>query len=136
MSAAEDISLIGVYDAGVPNLERVVLRANSDVSLSSYCIIVAFKPSMGGVNFPLRDHFFWLGNTSVAAGDWIFVYTAPGAAQMNPLPNSSDRLLSLYWGKPQTIFQDRNLTAGLVRVETARFPLEAPQLPRPTLGDV
>lgn len=135
MSAADEIRVVGVFDAGVPNLERVVLQANTSVELASYCVIVAFKAPLGGPNIPLRDHFFWLGSTTLEAGDWIFLYTAPGTAQLNPLPNAPERLLSLYWHKPQTIFQDRNLTAGLIRVETARFPLDAPQLPRPVLGN-
>lgn len=135
MSFAEEISIIGVYDAGVPNMERVVLRANVDLNLSAYCVIAAVKAHLDTTNIPLRDHFFWLGNLTLKAGDWIFVYTAPGTAQLTPLPNAPESLLSLYWGKPQTIFQDRNLTPGLIKVEYATFPLEAPQLPRPTLGD-
>ncbi|WP_313418225.1 hypothetical protein [Stenotrophomonas sp.] len=135
MSSAEEITIVGVYDAGVPNLERIVLRANVNVSLSSFCVIAAVKAQLGMTNIPLRDHFFWLGNVTLKAGDWIFVYTAPGSAQLNPLPNAPESLLSLYWGKPQTIFQDRNLTPGLIKVESATFPFEAPQLPRPTLGD-
>ncbi|WP_117310252.1 hypothetical protein [Stenotrophomonas sp. G4] len=135
MSGFDDISIVGVYDAGVPNLERVVLRANSTVNLASYCLIVAFKAQLNGANIPLRDHFLWLGNTMLNAGDWIFVYTAPGTAQLTPIHTATESLLSLYWGKPQTIFQDRNLTAGLIKIEGATFPKEAPQLPRPTLGD-
>ncbi|WP_159095339.1 MULTISPECIES: hypothetical protein [unclassified Stenotrophomonas maltophilia group] len=132
MSGFDDLSMIGVFDAGVPNLERVVLRANSGVNLASYALIVALKPQLNGANLPLRDHFFWLGNTILDSGDWIFVYTAPGTAQLTPIHTTTESLLSLYWGKTQTIFQDRNLTPGLVKIEGAAFPLEAPQLPRPT----
>lgn len=130
MNLIEEINLVGIFDAGIPNAERVVLQANAQVDLGTYCIIVAFKQGLGLGNLPLRDHFFWLGNMTLNPGDWVFLYTSPGTAQSHPLPNGPGRLVSMYWGKPQTIFQDKNLTAGLISVETARFPVELPQAPQ------
>ncbi|GEM_PF-2263609 len=132
MNATEEITLVGIFDAGIPNLERVVLQAKAEVDLGAYCVIVALKQALGLGNLPLRDHFFWLGNLTLNAGDWIFLYTCPGTAQSNPMPDRLGKLISMYWGKPQTIFQDRNLTAGLIRVESAKFPAELPQLPQIT----
>ncbi|MFK3845348.1 hypothetical protein [Stenotrophomonas sp. NPDC078853] len=119
----DEIKMLGVYDPGVPNLERVVLRVQRDVALSSYCIITAVKADIGGGHIPMNDHFLWLGNSKLQQGDWIFVYTGPGSAQQNPLPETPHKLLSLYWGKPTTIFPDgTTLVPGLISVETARFP--------------
>jgi len=34
--------MFGVYDPGTPNLERVVLRANLEVDLSSYFLVTGW----------------------------------------------------------------------------------------------
>ena len=128
---SDGLSVVGIFDAGVANLERIVLRADQPVNLASYLLLIALRGEAGGGSLPLRDNMLWLGNTSIEAGDWVYVYTAPGVAQTSTLPNNTDKVISLYWGKSQTIFQAAHLTAALVKIEHVQYPAFSSQL---TLG--
>ncbi len=124
---SDDLSVVGIYDAGVANLERIVLRADQKVDLAGYLLLIALRGQAGGGSIPLRDNMLWLGNTSIDAGDWVYVYTAPGVAQTSTLPNNPNKVVSLYWGKNQTIFQGAHLTAALVKIEHVRYPAYSSQ---------
>jgi len=125
---SDDLSVVGIFDSGVANLERVVLRANGHVELASYLLLVALRGQAGAGSIPLRDNVLWLGNSSVEDGDWVYVYTGPGVAQSNDLPNNPNKVVSLYWGKNQTIFQATHLTAALVKIEHVQYPAYSSQL--------
>lgn len=123
----EELNFVGIHDAGVPNLERVVLQANRSASLANYMIVAALRGN-GQSAIPLPDNALWLGNLTVSAGDWIYIYTSPGQAQITPLPNSMIKMVSLYWGKNQTIFQGAHLTAALVQISKVQHPASVPHL--------
>lgn len=124
---SDDLSVIGIYDAGVANLERIVLRADKPVDLAGYLLLIALRGQAGGGSIPLRDNMLWLGNTSIDAGDWVYVYTGPGVAQTTALPNNPNKVVSLYWGKNQTIFQATHLTAALIKIEHVQYPAYSSQ---------
>lgn len=127
-SFTDELSLVGIYDSGVANLERIVLRANIPVNLAGYLILIALRGQTGGGSIPLRDNVLWLGNTTIEHGDWVYVYTGPGNAQTNTLPNNSTKIVSLYWGKEKTIFQGMHLTAALVKIDQVQYPAYSSQL--------
>lgn len=127
----DELSVLGIYDAGVANLERIVLRANQPVDLTYYLLVIAMKAQGDTGALPLKDNMLWLGNTNLNTGDWVYVYTAPGVAQTSELPNNSNKVVSLYWGKNQTIFQAMHLTAALVKIDQIQYPAYSSQL---TLG--
>lgn len=118
----EELSVVGIYDSGVANLERVVLRSNIHVDLAGYLLVVALRGQLGGGAIPLTDNAMWLGNYTLSPGDWAYVYTGPGQAQTNPLPNNPNKVVCLYWGKIQTMFQATHLTAALVKVDRVQYP--------------
>lgn len=124
---SDGLSVVGIFDAGVANLERIVLRAEQPVDLAGYLILLALRGQSGGGSLPLRDNMLWLGNTSIDVGDWVYVYTGPGEAQTSVLPNNPNRVVSMYWGKNQTIFQGTHLTAALVKIEHVQYPAYSSQ---------
>lgn len=125
-----ELNFLGIHDAGVPNLERIVLHANSSVELANYMVVAALRGN-GQSAIPLPDNSLWLGNVKVSKGDWIYIYTSPGNGQVTNLPSSSVRMVSLYWGKSHTMFQAPHLTAALVNISKVQYPTFMPHL---TLG--
>jgi hypothetical protein len=128
-SYIEELKIIGVYDHGVPNMERIVLMANETIDLGNYGLMIGLRASEGQA-FPLRDNFLWFGNGWIQKGDWLFVYTAPGVPQMTELPNQTEKLYSIHWGKDKTIFQKKELTPLLIRMDAVQVPAAANTLPR------
>jgi hypothetical protein len=95
-----DLSIVGVYDAGVPNAERVYLRAHFDVSLAEYFLMTGYAAG-AGFAVPLTD-VFWLGPAAVTANTWLVIYTGPG--QDHFTAHQGDPLMVRHWGKPTTLF--------------------------------
>lgn len=130
----EELKIVGVFDHGVPNLERVVLLANEAVDLGNYGLMLGIRAQEGQA-FPLRDNFLWFGNGWVQKGDWLFVYTAPGEPRTTDLPNNQEKLYSIHWGKEQTVFQHRELIPLLVRMDAVQVPVGLAALPPPPRKD-
>src|SRR6266849_3128233 len=64
------LQMIGVVHAGVPNHERVVLRANYPLDLSAYFLVLGWRITDDRA-WPLNADSFWFGKTTVAAGHWV-----------------------------------------------------------------
>ena len=125
--AIEELNVVGVYDPGIPNLERIVLFVNEQIDMGSYGLMLGVRGS-GGVALPIRDNLLWLGNGWVSKGDWIFIYTAPGDSKTTPLPNNDEKLYSVHWGKKQTVFQNRDIVPILFRMDAVQIPTSMPAL--------
>ena len=52
-----ELRILGVYDRGIPNKERIVLEALDSINLAQYGLLLAFQvPGYPAV--PYQDHFF------------------------------------------------------------------------------
>ena len=118
-----ELSIVGVFDRGVPNQERIVIRVNEPVNLGQYGIMIGIR-AWSGFGIPIRDNFLWFGDGIVNRGDWIFIYTGPGKAQTTPLPNTQERLFSIHWGRQNTFLNSNDLVPILFRVDAVQVPLE------------
>lgn len=118
--------VLGVQDAGIPNSERIAIRADALVDLSRFGILLVWR--MGNSGIPIRDSFFWFGSGLVMQGDWVFVYTAPGSPNRTTIPNTPNSVYSVHWGRTSTIFQDRNIGPALIRMDSVQFPFEVPSM--------
>lgn len=123
-----ELKIVGVFDHGIPNMERVVLIANETVDLGNYGLILGIRGQEGQA-FPLRDNFLWFGNGWIQKGDWLFVYTARGEPRMTELPNQREKLYSIHWGKDQTVFQHKELIPLLIRMDALQVPVGSNALP-------
>ena len=127
MLAIEELVVLGVYDPGVPNLERVVIQARQSVDLGSFGLMIGVRASNGAA-FPLRDNVLWFGHGFIHVGDWLFVYTAPGEGRVTDLPNNEEKLFSIHWGKKATIFNNHDLVPILFRMDAVQIPENLPAL--------
>jgi len=116
-----ELVVVDVLDRGVPNQERVLLRVNEQVNLGLYGLLIGL-PVGGGFAFPIRDNFFWFGDGLVNAGDFIFVYTGPGEARANKLPNTEENVYSIHWGRKETVFANETLIPILFRFDGVNMP--------------
>lgn len=114
----DELALWGVYDRGVPNNERVVIRVAEHVDMASYALVTGTHSLSGnGGVIPLANNFFWFGNGVLKPGDWIFVYSSPGAARVVDHEGTDDKMYVLHWGKTQTIFHVPTIVPILFRMD-------------------
>lgn len=127
----EELSLWGVYDRGIPNLERVVIRVQAPVDMASYGLMVGAASGTGGV-LPVRDQFLWFGNGVLNTGDWIFVYTSPGTPRKVPVSSGSgEEMFILNWQRTQTIFHVPTYVPLLIRMDAFQMAPPPPPVPLP-----
>ncbi len=124
-----EIEMVGVFDRGVPNEERIVLRVVETSNLGCYGLMIGVRLADGSA-FPIRDNLFWFGDAGMSVGDWLFVYTGPGQATVSELPNTQERLYSVHWGRRETILADPNIVPILFRTDAVVLPVRLAALPQ------
>lgn len=126
-----EIKIIGVYDRGIPNQERIVLYAEETVNLGQYGLMIGIR-AQGNTAFPIRDNLFWFGDAIITKGDWIFVYTGPGTPTGTNLPNTQQHAYTIHWGRSTTILASNEVVPILFRVDAVHIPLGPAMLPNPS----
>ena len=129
LASITELSVIGVYDRGVANLERIVIQANQAVNLGQFGIMLGYRTADGLAN-PYNDHLFWFGDGILQQGDWIFVYSGQGEPKASEVPGQNQKIYTVHWGKGTTIFAHSEITPILFRadaVQLATPPLNLPQ---------
>ncbi|MGS1121755.1 hypothetical protein [Rhodanobacter sp. UC4436_H3] len=126
----EELQLFGVYDHGIPNLERIVIRVLQEVNLGDYGLMLGIRGHNGSA-IPIRDNMLWFGHGSVQPGDWLFIYTAIGETKVTDVPNTGERIISLHWARPITVFNGPEFLPILFRFDGIQLPPAPPALPGP-----
>jgi hypothetical protein len=135
LPAIPELQLVGVYDRGKANLERIALRAHATIDVVQYALLagtVAITPEARFI-YPARDLLFYFGAGVVKAGEWILVYTGPGEGLTTTMTNTDETVYVVHWGRPNTIFADSRISAALVRldaIEVVPPPINEPQQPQ------
>ena len=128
VGAITEMTVIGAYDRGVPNQERIVLRANGAVSLGQFALFLGIRQESGFVT-PIRDNFYWFGDGILSKGDWIFLYTGPGEGRSNVAPNTTEKLYTVHWNRSHTILNSHEIVPVLMRIDAIQVPVERLPLP-------
>jgi len=123
----EELSVVGTYDRGVANQERIVLLVNTTINLGQYGIMLGIK-DQSGMARPIRDNLFWFGDGIVNKGDWLFLYTGPGEPRFSTIPNNQEKIFTLHWGRNVTILGDGIIVPILFKVESVQIPTSEPNL--------
>lgn len=111
-----ELSIVGTFERGVPNKERIVLRATQEVDAGSFGIFLGLRTATG-MALPLRDRFLWLGDALLNEGDWIFIFTSKGEPRVTEAQGSQARIFSAYWGSPITMLQNPDIVPILMRFD-------------------
>ena len=123
-----ELVVVGVYDRGKPNLERIILRANELINVGQFGLMLGIGQQEGAA-IPIRDNLYWFGDGYVTTGDWVFVYTGPGENRIDDVPGSTEKIYSLHWGRPQTILTHSGIVPILFRVDGVNIPSQIAALP-------
>jgi hypothetical protein len=113
-----ELEIVGVYDRGVANLERVAFRVKQGIDTTPFGVLAGLYQTDGTrtAAVPINDHFFWFGNAWVSRGEWILLYTGPGTARKTTLLGSKTTAYVCHWNKPTTIFANSSIVPVLVRI--------------------
>ena len=115
--------LLGVYDAGVPNQERIAIRARGYAELGRFFIGVGMRQPSPNLH-PINDNTLWMGYGFVAPGDWIYVYTGTGTPRADSIPNQGNTIYTIHWGRTNVLFKSPELIPFIYRVDLVRLPNE------------
>jgi len=128
-----ELRMYGVYDSGVANLERIVIRVLEQVNLGDFGLMLGIR-GHDGTGIPIRDNLLWFGHATVQPNDWLFVYTGAGATTVTQVPNTTEQIISLHWARPATIFNGPEFLPILFRFDGVQLPPTPPSLPGPQSG--
>lgn len=119
-----------VYDRGVPNQERILIRPTQAVNMGQYGIMLGVKDSQTIESaLPVNDCLFWFGDGIVEPQSWIFIYTGPGTGRKTEMQNKEPAYV-LHWGRTHTVFANSLVVPILFRVDAVylgRTPANLPQ---------
>ena len=124
------IQLMGVYDRGVPNSERIVVHATEPTQMGEYGLLVGIQQEPN-VATPIPDVFFWFGTGIVKANSYLLVYTGSGEGLVTTLQGSGDPAYIVHWGRRSTLFADSRVVPILIHIDgvgVGRSPENMPQL--------
>jgi hypothetical protein len=110
-----EFSIVGVYDPGAANRERIILRPTQRLNLAEFAICISHVHADGSVT-PIPDLFLWLGDFWIAPPCWVVIFTGPGAFRQTTDTPSGELVFELHWGRANTIFNGGNLAVSLVRL--------------------
>jgi len=125
-----ELTIAKVFDRGVPNKECIAISVNAPLNTSQYGILLGAASYDGNTTVPIKDNFFWFGEGSLNAGDWIFIYTGSGTSSSGPSLDGLSKLYTLYWGRPMTILYDSNVVPVLFRMDSVQFIPSIKALPQ------
>lgn len=123
---------VSVHDRGIPNLERIVLQAQTSVQMEAYCLLLGVRDPTTGLYQPLNDRFFWFGTGVICASERILVYTGPGTARKTNLQDSEDVAYVVYWGQETTLLAEPSISPLLMKLGSMNIA-DPPQLDLPQM---
>jgi hypothetical protein len=108
-----ELSIHGVFEAGVPNRERVCLRPTETINLAFFGVLLARRNPADGSLSPIVDQLFWFGEKEVSPPSWIMLLTGKG--ETKTITESEHPIHLFFWGKEHTIFQLENIIPVVFR---------------------
>ena len=127
LNGISELYILGVYERGIPNRERIVLKAAESVNMGQFGLMLGVIKEQGFA-LPIRDNLFWFGDGHINKGDWIFIYTGPGEFRVDELPNSNEKLYAVHWGRDKVILGQPEIVPILFRMDAVDIATETPVL--------
>jgi hypothetical protein len=111
-----ELSVIGIFDEGIPHQERIILRPTQAVDLSNFALLVGYQAAEGIV--PFNDHFRWLGPGVIGPPSWLVIYTDSGTDVETTHQETGEPVFIKHWGRSHTFFNDGpfTLAVGVMRI--------------------
>lgn len=125
----QELKIHGVYDRGVPNKERIVITVEETVDMGQFGLMLGAR-TQNAMAMPIADNMFWFGDGIVQKGDILFLYTGPGQATKDLIPNSLSSFYSLHWGRKNTVLANPAIVPILFRIDAVHIPFDPPDVPQ------
>jgi hypothetical protein len=129
VATIEDLTIMAVLERGIPNKECVAIKANNNVNLGQYGLMLGISSGSGKGAWPIKDNLLWFGEGWLKTDDWLFIYTGPGRAHSNAAPNTTQTWHSIHWDRKQTIFHLPQIVPILFRVDAVSVDDPPPAVP-------
>jgi len=111
-----NLQIVQILDRGVPNKERLWLKAMADINLKFYIVVVTTYITPRTVsNNP--KYTFWFYDKNVKAGDNVVLCTGKGVSSESPNPSGGTNHY-IYWGLPDTVWNKTGDCAILFEINT------------------
>lgn len=114
-----NLRIVGVFDRGEPNKERVVLKVRSMCNLGKYAVLVT--RSRGDEIVPGPSRYLWLPDRNAEPGSYVVVYTGPGELREGTMRNSGAPALVLHWQSNRVLFSDPEVIPAIIRIERLAY---------------
>lgn len=113
-----ELQMLGVFERGVPNAERIVMKALVDISLAQYGVLLAHRKgnTLESPSTPINDQLLWMTDRQVKAGTTIFVYTGPGEFKVTNVNGTTNPAVVVHWNKSTTIFANPFIVPVVFRI--------------------
>lgn len=115
----DELSLVGVFDRGQGNKERVVYRTQRRLNLGEYLVALGASQPDGTVT-PLQDSMLWLGDELIDSGCLVFVYSGPGKRRVTEA--NGEPSVVIHWGRKTTVFQNSTIVPVVLHVSGMLAP--------------
>ncbi len=87
-----NIQTIGVGDRGVPNKERIVLRAMDEFNLQNFVVGIGIPASAEqSTILPIPNYIYYFDDIVVPKYSWVVIYTGPGKPRSRNCPRRMNR---------------------------------------------
>jgi hypothetical protein len=126
------VALVGLYDRGVLDKERVHFRATSDLDLSFFVVLDSIYVSPTTIQ-PWNRFGYWFSPQPVKTGENIVLYTRTGKNSTETRTEGIYHFLFRHWKNP--LYADSSACAVIIEVTTwittPQVIAPAPPAPRP-----
>jgi len=109
-----ELSLVGVADPNVANLERLVIRPTQEINLGQFGVLIGYRRQDSSI-VPIWDQFYWFGEVVISPPSWIVLYTGKGDYNVATQSNG-EKVYNFYWNKVTTVFQADSYVPVLIRL--------------------
>lgn len=104
-----EIAIVGVFDPGEPNQERIIFRPLEAVNTAQFSVIIGVANANAWT--PVRNMYFWLREQVISPPSWIVLYTGTGADRVEQ-DGQGNPVHTMFWGNSFVLFGTPNAGAA------------------------
>ncbi len=111
-----ELSIVGIYDRGKPDKERIAIRVHADVNLNNFCMVRGIWSHQRKQLIPLHSFFFQFPDEEVEEGSWVIVYTGSGTNKRTTMKSTGAPALVLHWGLKNVAFSLPLVSVAVIEI--------------------
>ena len=124
-----------VFEAGVPNRERIVFRPTASVELSGYGVWICLQLADGTVR-PITNYSFWFGKVKVDPPSWVVIFTGKGEYRVVEHSETKEPIYCFHWGSEQTLFNHRVVVPVIYRFDSFSIGVQMSPIQETPTGQI